>query len=405
VSPKRAIALAMIVGSACAVGLTGCKGSEGKERGARGAASAEGPREVTLEQVTETLVSETVEVSGTLAADQEVTLAAKVAGRLASISVDLASRVKTGDALAQIETTDYELRVQQAEAQVAQARAQLGLPPGGTDSALDPETTAIVREARAAASEAQTNLTRARTLASEGITSQMQLDAAETAAVRAEAALQTAIEEVRIREATMRQRMSELRIARQQLADTVLRSPLDGIVAMRVGSVGEYFSAGTAVLRVVRINPLRLKVSVPEREAQALREGQTVEVKLENDPSVYTGKLARLAPSLDQQSRTLAIEADIENPGTLRPGSFVRSKIVVGQRPRPTVSKSALLAFAGIEKVITVEQGKAVEKRVTTGKRVGDRVEIVSGVKLGDRVVTTPGSLQQGQAVRVRSGV
>jgi HlyD family secretion protein len=119
---------------------------------------------------------------------------------------------------------------------------------------------------------------------------------------------------------------------------------------------------------------------------------------------VYTGKLARLAPSLEQQSRTLAIEADIDNPGTLRPGSFVRSKIIVGRTPRPTVSKSALLAFAGIEKVITVEQGKAVEKRVTTGKRVGDRVEILSGVKLGDRVVTAPGSLQQGQAVRVRSG-
>jgi HlyD family secretion protein len=269
-----------LLAAGLSAGVAGCNSEGGKERGARGAASAEGPREVVLEQVTETLVSETVEVSGTLAADEEVTLAAKVAGRLASISVDLASPVKTGEALAQIETTDYELRVQQAEAQVAQARAQLGLPPFGTETAVDPEATAVVREARAAASEANTNLGRARALASEGITSQMQLDAAETAAVRAEAGLQTAIEEVRIRDATMRQRLSELRIARQQLADTVLRSPLDGIVAMRVGSVGEYFAAGTPVLRIVRINPLRLKVAVPEREAAALRAGQVVEVKL-----------------------------------------------------------------------------------------------------------------------------
>jgi HlyD family secretion protein len=393
-----------LLAAALSAGAAGCKGEGEKQRGTRGAASADGPREVVLEQVTETLVSETVEVSGTLAADEEVTLAAKVAGRLASISVDLASPVKTGDALAQIETTDYELRVQQAQAQVAQARAQLGLPPFGTETAVDPEATAVVREARAAASEANTNLGRARALASEGITSQMQLDAAETAAIRAEAGLQTAIEEVRIREATMRQRLSELRIARQQLADTVLRSPLDGIVAMRVGSVGEYFAAGTPVLRVVRVNPLRLKVAVPEREAAALRAGQVVEVKLENDSTLYTGKLARLAPSLDQQSRTLSIEADIVNPGALRPGSFVRSRIVVGQAPRPTISKSALVSFAGIEKVITVEQGKAVERRVTTGRRVGDRIEIVSGLKLGERVVSTPGTLQQGQAVRVRSG-
>lgn len=400
---RSKLTVALLAAALCA-GAAGCKAEGGKDPSARGAPSAEGPREVVLEQVVEGLVSETVEVSGTLAADEEVTLAAKVAGRLASISVDLASPVKTGDALAQIETTDYQLRVQQAEAQVAQARAQLGLAPSGTETAVDPESTAVVREARAAASEAKTNLGRARALASEGITSQMQLDAAETAAVRAEAGLQTAIEEVRIREATMRQRLSELRIARQQLADTVLRSPLDGIVAMRVGSVGEYFSAGTPILRVVRINPLRLKVAVPEREAAALRPGQVVEVKLENDPTVYTGKVARLAPSLDQQSRTLAIEADIENPGNLRPGSFVRSTILVGQKPRPTVSKSALVSFAGIEKVIMVEQGKAVERRVTTGRRVGERIEIVSGLKVGERVVTAPGTLQQGQPVKVRSG-
>lgn len=402
-SRPRNLVLALVVATVSAA-ATGCQGEGGKERGSKGAPSAEGPRDVSFEQVSEALVSETVEVSGTLAADEEVTLAAKVAGRLQSISVDLASPVKIGDALAQIETTDYELRVQQAEAQVAQARAQLGLSPFGTEISVDPEATAVVREARAAASEANTNLGRARALASEGITSQMQLDAAETAAVRAEAGLQTALEEVRLREATMRQRLSELRIARQQLADTVLRSPLDGIVAMRVGSVGEYFSAGTPILRVVRINPLRLKVSVPEREAAALRPGLTVEVKLENDPKLYTGRLARLAPSLDQQSRTLAIEADIENPGNLRPGSFVRSKIIVGQTPRPTISKGALVSFAGIEKVITVEGGKAVERRVTTGRRVGDRIEIVSGLKLGDRVVTAPGTLQQGQPVRVRSG-
>jgi HlyD family secretion protein len=82
----------------------------------------------------------------------------------------------------------------------------------------------------------------------------------------------------------------------------------------------------------------------------------------------------------------------------------VRSKVVVGQAPRPTISKGALVSFAGIEKVIIVEQGKAVERRVTTGRRVGDRVEIVSGLKTGERVVSTPGTLQQGQAVRVRSG-
>jgi RND family efflux transporter MFP subunit len=361
---------------------------------------------VELEPVTLATFEQVIEITGTLAADEQVTLATKVAGRLASIEVDLASPVKEGELVAQIETSDYEFGVQQAEAALGQARAQLGLPTSGPKPTLDVEGTAIVRQARATLEEARASAARLETLAAEGLTPQSELDTARATLLRAEASLQTAREEVRIREAALRQRDSELRIARQRLADTAIRSPIDGFVQARQANVGEYLAAGAPVAQVVRIDPLRLRLALPEREAASVRSGQAVRVTTSEPAAAdagggLSGVVARLAPSLDTQSRSLLIEADIPNPGHLRPGNFVHARIVTGVRDVPTVPRSAVVTFAGLQKVIIVADGKAVERTVTTGEIQGDSVEIASGLKVGEAVVAAPGSLQQGQAVSV----
>jgi len=351
-------------------------------------------------------LEQVIDISGTLAADEHVTLATKVAGRLATIGVDLASPVQQGQLIAQIETTDYEFGVQQAIASLGQARAQLGLAARGSGRRVDVDATALVRQAQATLEEARANEARQAQLAGEGLTPQAELDAARATLVRAEASLQSAREEVRLREAQMRQRESELEIARQRLADTAIRSPLDGIVLARRASRGEYLAAGAAVAEVVRVNPLRLRLAVPEREAISLKGGQAVSVRVSGqsgpEPQAqYHGVVARLAPSLDAQTRSLLIEADIENPGTLRPGNFVQARIVVGQRDVLTVPQTALVTFAGLQKVILVDAGKAVERPVTTGEVRGDAIEIVSGLKVGESVVDSPGQLQQGMPVHV----
>jgi RND family efflux transporter MFP subunit len=362
------------------------------------------PKEVTLVPVTELPIEQTIEITGSLDADAQVTVGAKVPGRLASIAVDLASPVTQGQVIAQVETKDYEIRIEQVAAALAQSRAQLGLGPNDKDDQLDIEATAIVRQATATLKEAEANRTRARKLAAEGLMTAMDLDAAETAAVRAETAVQSAREEVRIRQATVKQRRSELRLASQQLADTIVKSPLDGVVQMRRANIGEYLAAGAPIADLVRIDPLRLRVALPELEAADVRQGQPVRVRIQGDETTYEGTVARIAPSIDAKSRTLLVESDIKNPGHLRPGSLVQAQIVVTSKPAPTVPESAIVQFAGISKVITVENGKAKEKPVTTGKKAGDRVEIVTGLKAGEAVVDKPGSLQQGQPVRVVEG-
>jgi RND family efflux transporter MFP subunit len=367
--------------------------------------AAQAAREVRLVKVAAQQLGRTVHVSGTLAADEQVTVSVKVAGRLASIGVDLGSVVTRGQAIAQIEATDYQLRVEQAASALAQARAQLGLAPDGDDVEIDLSQTSLVREAQASYDEARANLDRARSLVDQRMIAVADFDTAKATFVRAESAVAKARDEIRNRQAALRQRSFELRAARQQLADTVVRAPLDGIVHERHALAGEYLAAGSSVATVVSVDPLRLRVEIPERDAALVRAGQTVRIHVDGDARegrMQTGKVVRLAPALNEQSRSLAIEAEVANSGQLRPGSFARAEILVDDASAvPVVPASAVVSFAGIDKVIAVAGGKAVEKPIAVGRRDERWVEVVSGVALGDAVVVEPGNLQQGQPVRV----
>jgi RND family efflux transporter MFP subunit len=364
------------------------------------------PREVRLARVTAQKLARTVNVSGTLAPDEQVTASVKVAGRLASIAVDLGTVVKRDQVIAQVEATDYQLRVEQAASALTQARALLGLPAeaGERTDVVDLELseTSLVREAQATFEEARANLERARTLVEQRMIAAADFETAKATFVRAESAVARAREEIRNRQAAVRQRSFELRAARQQLADAAVRSPLDGIVQERHAMAGEYLAAGSSVATIVRVNPLRMRAEVPERDAPLIRVGQTVTVAIEGTDARHEGRVARIAPALDERNRALMIEAEVANPGSLRPGIFARAEIAVdGASEVPVVPSSAVVTFAGIDKVIAVEKGKAVEKEIETGRRIEPWTEVLSGVAVGDSVVIEPGNLQQGQPVRV----
>src|SRR5258705_13815021 len=189
-------------------------------------------------------------------------------------------------------------------------------------------------------------------------------------------------------------------MAKQQLADTTLYSPMEGVVQEKKASEGEYLAAAAPLVDIVRIDPLRLRVDVPERESHSIRSGQSVRVTSEGDAETYLGYVKRLSPTISEQNRVLAVEADVRNNGRLRPGAFVRAEIVTDQTSTAvTVPSSAIVTFAGIEKVMLIENGKATEKAVTTGRRGPDWTEIKAGVNVGQSVIVDPGNLQSGQAV------
>ncbi len=239
-------------------------------------------------------------------------------------------------------------------------------------------------------------------LVEQGIVAKADFDTADAAFKVAQSRYQDALEEIRNRQAVLAQRRSELALARQQLADTGVYAPIDGIVQLKRASVGEYLAAGAPVVDIVRMNPLRLQAQVPERDASTVRFGQSVRVSVEGDTKVYIGQIKRLSPVITQQNRMLMVEADVQNDGSLRPGSFAKAEIVTNDaKMAVTVPNNAIVTFAGIEKVIVVQNGKALEKPITTGRRSGEWTEILAGVNVGDQVIVDPGNLQSGMAVEI----
>lgn len=359
-------------------------------------------RQVKTVAVVETPFGETVTANGTLAAYDQTTVSVKVPGRLRVISVDLGSVVRQGQVIGEVEAEDYKLRVQQAEASLSQARARLGLSIDGKDDKIDPEQTATVRQARAVLDEARFNRDRAAKLVEQGVIAKAEFESATSSYKVAEGKYQDALEEIRNRQGMLAQRSSELALARQQLKDTTVIAPLDGIVQEKRASVGEYLAAGAPIVNIVRMDPLRLRAEIPERESQTVHAGQSVRVSVEGDPNVYVGQITRLSPVITVQNRMLMVEADVRNNGKLRAGSFAHAEIVTNDaKMAVTVPNNAIVTFAGIEKVIVVQNGKALEKPITTGRRNGEFTEIVAGIAVGDKVIVEPGNLQSGQPVAV----
>jgi RND family efflux transporter MFP subunit len=382
----------------------GCQESPAPAAAPPSEAQRQPPRPVRLVPATEALVDRRVSATGTLAADEQVVLGTKVAGRIGELLVDLGSRVRRDQTVARLDPTDAQLRVDQSVAALQQARARLGLAPGGTDDRVDPEQTSLVRQARAVLDEARLTKERTDRLWRQELIAQAQVDTAVSALGVAEARYQDAIEEVRNRQAVLLQRRSELELARQQRADTVVTSPIEGAVSERRASVGEYLAAGAPVVTLVKLHPLRLRLAVPERDATAVRVGQPVVVTVEGVAGAHGGRVARISPAISEQNRTLLVEAEVPNESAaLRPGAFAKADIVLaGDLRVVTVPAAAVVTFAGVEKVLTVDKGRAVEVRVTTGRRLGDRVEIVTGIAAGTPVVGQPGNLTGGQPVAVQ---
>ena len=383
--------------------FAGC-GSGSAETRKKDDGKAAPEREVRVARAAEGKLARTVAVAGTLAADEQVELGMKVAGRLGSIAVDLGTPVRRGQVIARLDPADFELKVRQAQSALDQARARLGLPEsGGTDAVEDLEKTAGVRQQRALLEQARVSRDRVRSLFEQQLVPRSDMDNAEAALQVAEARHQDAIEESHNRIGMLAQRRSELDIARQQLADSILVAPFDGAIRERRAAAGDYVAAGQTIAVLVRMHPLRLRLPVPEREAVGLAVGQEVRLKVEGDPASYLGRLARISPAISEDSRTLAVEAEVPNQdGRLKPGSFARAEIVVrSAEPAILVPASSIVTFAGVDKVIGVSGDTTHEQQIKKGRRSGDQVEILAGVKAGDPVVVEPGNLVSGEKVRV----
>jgi multidrug efflux pump subunit AcrA (membrane-fusion protein) len=355
-------------------------------------------------------VERSVQVVGTLMAQDEVTLGTEVPSTVAKILVDMGDRVQVGQVVIKLDEREARLEVERLTASLQAARESLGRAQQVLESSR-----ANVERAQAVLADARTNLTRFEGLFSEGAIAASQRDSARTqydvavASLRAsEAQYESDRAAVKNAEASVVQAAAALDIARKRLQDTDVVSPITGFVRKRLVNVGETFKEKTPLMSLVATHALKLQGDVPERFAPQIGVGRAVRVEVEAFPGqTFPGAITRVSPTVDVDSRSFAVEASVPNPkGVLKPGFFAKASILTGtERNAPFVPEEAVASFAGIVKVYVIVDGKAEERRVRTGVRRDSRVEILEGVKVGETVATSSLSqLATGTAVTIQTG-
>jgi RND family efflux transporter MFP subunit len=342
-----------------------------------------------------------VEVVGSLAADEEVVVAAQVAGELAQLNVDFGSFVSEGQVIAVIDQRDANLKVEQAEAALKQTMARLGMKEG---EKYDPLQNADVRVAQASLDWAKLELQRQTKLIENGDISRSSYDQAVINHSSAQARYQAALDGVNQQLALVEQQRSALALAKKTITDTVVRAPISAAVKEKSVSRGTYLPVNGRIVTLVKINPLRLRADIPAYAAASVRVGQTMNLNVESFPGrSFTGRVVRIGPSLNEETRALTVEAEVSNPAhQLRPGMFAKAQLITAKdAPALMVPQRAVVAAAGLTKVFVIENGKAVERLVKTGAVEGELIEITEGVKEGESVaLSNQDKLQTGVSVK-----
>lgn len=368
---------------ACAaVAAAGCSQPAGGQA-RRGGAPAVAIHTTTVQRMA---IQRQVDLAGTLLSPDQAKVSTEAAGIVRQVLVEIGREVRVGDPLVRLGPQELSLALARAESALRQTRAQLGMH-GAIDAADTPppdDEIGSVRNALASREDAVATRDRAKALATRGILSSVDLQAAETRLKVTEAAYQSAVDNVRGQKALLQDRRAAYDLAAKKLADAVVRAPIAGVVAERSVQVGEFIGERTVVATIVQVDPLKLRTGVQERYAGIIQAGQPVEFRVESFGEVmFSGKVAYVSPSLDPTMRTFTVEAIVDNGDRrLKPGFFAKGVILTRKDEAVmSVPDAAVSTLAGVSSVYVVKDGKITQQTVTLGVRQGDKWEVVEGLK------------------------
>ena len=330
-----------------------------------------------------------VRCQGALVADEFTTVSAKVAGRIRSVHFEIGDRVSKDSILVELDSEDYKLQADQADAQLTQARASVGLKPGDPVEKLNPDNAPPVREARAVLDEAINGLARIRTLVLRDAISDSDLETAESAEKVASAKYASAQNGVREKIAIIGVQTALKNLAYQRLEETKVFAPMDSQVQSKLISVGTYVQPGQSLLSLLRVSKLRFRSSVPERYAHQIEVGQKVTMKFDLSGQTREAVVSRINAELDAMNRSLGFEVDVDNTDdSLKSGFFGEATIELDADAKSiAIPLASVQRFAGIDKVWKVVDGKVKEQVVLVGATRDSMVDIRSGVKEGDMLL------------------
>ena len=359
------------------------------------------PLAIAVATVEQRQIDRFLKVTGSLAADEQAEVSAEAVGRVIETPVERGSRVAQGTVLARISASEASAQLQEAEANAGQIEARLGLKPGQT---FEAKRVPDVMNAKASLEWAEAEFARMKSLLDQKVVSQSEFDQRRTQVEAARQQYQIAQNSAEQSYRSLLAARARIALARKGVADTVVRAPFAGLVAERLVSAGDYVTRGTRVATVVRIDPMRVELTVPEQAVSLVSVGQSVRLAVDAYPNeVFEAKVRYVSPSLKTDQRALTVEALATNhDGRLKPGLFATAAI-----QQPTGSPALLVPVAAVEtisgtsRVYVVKDGKAEERIVTVGERVADRIEITSGVNKDELVAAEPrGRITDGAVVK-----
>jgi RND family efflux transporter MFP subunit len=379
------LAAALTVASACSGGSAQSGAPGGAPGGGGRGGAARPPMPVEFAPVKRSNVAERVTIVGNLIGAATVEAVPRINGRLSAVHVRLGDAVRRGQPIAQVEDREIREQVRQAE-----AAYKVG--------------DATIRQREADLKLAQTNLDRNRSLLERQLLPRQTFD-------DTEARHQAAIAQLDLARAQHEQSTARLEELRINLANTTILSPVDGFIGKRYLDPGASVSPNAPVASVVDIRTVRMVANIVEKDVKKLSLGMPAQVEVDAFPGEkFTGRIARIAPVFDPQTRTAEMEIEVANPGfRLKPGMYARVDLTIGSRDNAlTVPQNAVVLLDGKSGVFVGQAGDTKGAQpasappagggaapmtakftpVQTGIRDGDQVEITGGVDDGTRVVT-----------------
>ena len=374
----------------------------GSETKAAAAAAVPEPAMVTTAAVESLPIERHLRVTGSLLADEQAEVSAELAGRVTATPIERGTRVPAGAVLVRhLRRRDLGAAAGSRGERRNRSRRASGSRPGRRST---PNSVPEVMNAQASLNLAEAEFARIQSLLDQKVVSQSEWEQRRTQVEAARQQHKVALNVAEQSYRSLQAARARIALANKSLADTAVRAPFAGLVAERAVSVGDYVTKGARVATVVSIDPIRVELTVPEQSVAQIKVGQPVRLTVDAYPGEeFTATVRFVSPSVRVDQRALTVEAIAPNKdGRLKPGLFATALIRQGAAvPALTVPEAAIETVSGTSRVYVVKDGKAEERIVTLGEKIGGRIEVATGLDGGESVVAEPrGRITDGMPVR-----
>ncbi len=325
-----------------------------------------------------------LQLPGSIQAVTEAPILARADGYIRRRTADIGDRVRSGQAVAEIEAPELDQQVLQAKATLEQAQAALE------------QAQASYQQGKSNMELAKITAQRWSALSTKGVVSRQDNDQYQwqyQAQLANLQALDKAISAQRSSIAAAEANLSRLRNMQGYL---VVRAPFDGVITQRNVDTGALVTAGSTLLyRIAQTATLRTYVNVPQASANSIHTGQSALLTVSNIPGrTFTGKVARTANSLDPATRTLLVELHVPNAdGALLPGMYCQIQLnSPRENPPLLIPSDALIVRTGAPLAAIVKADHTIHlQTLEVGRDFGDRIEVLAGLREGDTIIPNPG--------------